>query len=973
MKTEELEDLVQLLHRTASYEAQKQLLASQSTETLYRLVDKLKDHVDWLLRAADGIPSALHFVELIFYVANLTGVAHHRAIGLRAKGNIHLNALYEPEEAMRCYHAAVDIYRQCGDPLEEAHAQVGIVGALARLGKYERAEALYGQIHGVFQEYSQWVPLGKVTANLAIAYRRLGDDRRALDKADQARAFFCKAREEGERYLPIVDNNRALSLQILGRFEEAIQASQSSWAVNMRLGQTAESARARQATAFTYFLQGQYGKSLRIYDEIHQLFVNGNRLKDALISDLENSYCLLQLRRFEDVINICNNIETHFEDLNAPYEIAQAYINHAVAYASKRKPEYEKAIMAIGKARTIFDEQANQIWIAKIDLQTAIIMLQQGQYHDGLAKAQSCAGLFREQRLPAYEAHAWLIAARSALALDWVSLAERLSQDAFDLLQNGEMLFLQFQLHHLRSKLALQQRRYQQALAEYESAIATLELLRGRMITEFTAGFLEDKQLIYEEAALLSLCEIDDVAKAWTFVERAKSRALVDLLAYRIDLRIHSRDRSDDQLVQELTQLQAERNQAYRLWQVRQREHIQHMEQGSQQSDGSRITKLEEEIEQKWHALLKRNGNYAQDSNMATVSLSQVQSQLPNNSCLLEYFIADTELYLFWITAEEINVVQLGKFIKIERLLRILHLNLTAVPQSTVDHIEKSTRQAQQLLHALYEALIAPVLPKIEQYTEIIFVPYRSLHSLPFHALYDGATYLLERFRISYLPSASVLPYCQRSTGSGSGALVLAHTQGRRLPGREREGEAIAALTSGTLFVDEEATLEQVCIHAPTKQILHLATHGEYRADNPLFSGLVLEDGILTTLDIFNLQLNAALVTLSACETAGFQLGGGDELLGLSRAFLSAGAASLVISHWRVEDLATEELMKHFYQNLIKGCPKNQALCEAQQLFINGDVKSDKGGDVVYQHPYFWSAFFLMGDSGLLPLCAVAS
>jgi CHAT domain-containing protein len=144
---------------------------------------------------------------------------------------------------------------------------------------------------------------------------------------------------------------------------------------------------------------------------------------------------------------------------------------------------------------------------------------------------------------------------------------------------------------------------------------------------------------------------------------------------------------------------------------------------------------------------------------------------------------------------------------------------------------------------------------------------------------------------------------------------------------------------------------------------VHLATHGDFRADNPLFSGLVLADGWLTTLDVFNLRLKASLVTLSACQTGRTVVGGGDELLGLMRAFLSAGASALVLSQWAVEDRCTAQLMQAFYHKLESGWTKGAALRYAQLQFIRPGETSD--GDV-YRHPYFWAPFFLVGNPGPL-------
>jgi CHAT domain-containing protein len=144
--------------------------------------------------------------------------------------------------------------------------------------------------------------------------------------------------------------------------------------------------------------------------------------------------------------------------------------------------------------------------------------------------------------------------------------------------------------------------------------------------------------------------------------------------------------------------------------------------------------------------------------------------------------------------------------------------------------------------------------------------------------------------------------------------------------------------------------------------VLHLATHGDFRPDNPLFSGLALADGWLTALEMFDLRLNASLVTLSACQTGRSLVGGGDELLGLMRALLYAGAASLLLSLWPVEDHSSAELMEHVYQRLADGQSKRAALREAQLCLLN-----ESSARAPYAHPYYWAPFFLVGDAGPLP------
>jgi CHAT domain-containing protein len=174
------------------------------------------------------------------------------------------------------------------------------------------------------------------------------------------------------------------------------------------------------------------------------------------------------------------------------------------------------------------------------------------------------------------------------------------------------------------------------------------------------------------------------------------------------------------------------------------------------------------------------------------------------------------------------------------------------------------------------------------------------------------------------------------------------------------EAKMLAALLDGCCYLEGEATIAQLIEQAPDSPIIHIATHGHSRLDAPNFSYVLLADGQLNAIDAFSLDLKGCeLVTLSGCETGLALSGGGDEQLGLGRAFLAAGAESLVMSLWPVEDNATNELMRLFYQRLLSGDTKMQALRVAQCNLLHRSSS-------IYAHPYFWAAFRLVGDTGTL-------
>jgi CHAT domain-containing protein len=138
----------------------------------------------------------------------------------------------------------------------------------------------------------------------------------------------------------------------------------------------------------------------------------------------------------------------------------------------------------------------------------------------------------------------------------------------------------------------------------------------------------------------------------------------------------------------------------------------------------------------------------------------------------------------------------------------------------------------------------------------------------------------------------------------------------------------------------------------PSSRFIHIATHGVFRRDNPMFSCVRLADSYLNIYDLYQLNLPAELLTLSGCGTGLSVVAGGDELLGLVRGLLSAGAQSLLLSLWDVHDRTTAQLMTSFYSELQvhgdKGVALRQTMLELRRT---------------HSHPYYWAPFVLIGKS----------
>ncbi|MFF4191981.1 CHAT domain-containing protein [Nonomuraea sp. NPDC001831] len=249
--------------------------------------------------------------------------------------------------------------------------------------------------------------------------------------------------------------------------------------------------------------------------------------------------------------------------------------------------------------------------------------------------------------------------------------------------------------------------------------------------------------------------------------------------------------------------------------------------------------------------------------------------------------------------------------------------------------------------------LIEPVTRHSAPGDVVWLVPHDVLHHVPMHALDTGAGPLIGRNPVCYSPSASVMRYCRTKSRPGRRQVLvyadsrpeapLVHAHGQvseltRLYAGRVTARGQAAATIGALTGDLRE-------HPGGVGVLHLACHGYFTGDDPLRSGLLLapgpdDDGLLTVERIMGMRLPTELITLSACESGISERHAGDELIGLTRALIYAGAASVVVSLWAVDDLSTSMFMGYFYGALAGGAPRAQALRTAQ-LLLRGTTRGD--------------------------------
>jgi CHAT domain-containing protein len=217
--------------------------------------------------------------------------------------------------------------------------------------------------------------------------------------------------------------------------------------------------------------------------------------------------------------------------------------------------------------------------------------------------------------------------------------------------------------------------------------------------------------------------------------------------------------------------------------------------------------------------------------------------------------------------------------------------------------------------------------------------------------LRDGDEYFGDAYTISYAPSATVFALCQQKAATERRNSLVLGIPDARAPQIGTEVQEVAALLPEVeVYLGPQATVKVLREKGPEAGLLHIATHGTYRQDNPMFSGIRLGDGYVNLCDLYQIRLRAKLVTLSGCATGMNFVAAGDELLGLQRGLFRAGATSLLLSLWDVHDQSTAELMQEFYRGYI---PSGDVALALQAAMRNLRQETP--------HPYFWAPFVLVG------------
>jgi CHAT domain-containing protein len=942
------DSLIAELGQLSSEAARRKFLARHKSLVRKDIVEQLAQLV--VQRVRVSTQEALHLAEAAVLIAKRLRRKDVLPLSLRAMAN----ALYSSGDyraAIAHHQQAFQLYESLGNWNEAARTLSSSIQPMILVGEYDQAFQAAERAREIFTRLNDPWRLARLEINVGNIYHR--QDRFEESIAHYERAYMGMMPYKDTEAIAVVLSNMAVCLISLNDFPRALAAYQGARSFCLQNNMPLLVAQADYNIAYLYYLRGEYSRAIEaLYAARRACESTGDAYHFALCHlDLSDIY--LELNLSEEAREIAHEGFLRFEKLGMGYEAAKTLANEATAYGQQGKTV--QALECFTKAREMFAREKNLVWPWLIDLYQGLLLFREGRYFEARRLSLAAASFFDQSSLVGKAVLAHLLLARIALQVGDSAEAQLQTDESLARLNMVQTPVLAYQAHLLQGQIAQARNDRSAARQAYLEARKALETLRSRLQgEELKISFVKNRMQVYE--ALVDLYISGDgtgssAEEAFACMEAAKSRSMIEMI-FQSGQSLPLGDVGQSDLVRRIRDLREELNWYYHRIEL---EQLRPEEKSHQ-----RLESLQEKAQSHEKELLRTLRELpAHERENATLeapadfSLAKLQASLPADATLIEYFSAGDRLVAAVVSPKEIRIQPVTVLSRAAHFLQLLRFQLSKFRMGSeyVRRFEEPLLRATlSHLESLYAELLAPLRPFL-QGRHLIFVPHGPLHFLPFHALRNGDEYLCDTFTISYAPSATIFSWCQeKPVSSSKGSLIFGIADGRA-PQILHEAESVAALLpQASLHLGERATSAVLRERGPHSGLLHLATHGVYRQDNPMFSGIRLGDGYLNLYDLYQMRLDARLVTLSGCATGMNFVSAGDELLGLQRGLFCAGATTLLLSLWDVHDQSTAQLMQHFYRHYIPSGDMALALQRAMQ-----ELRSHN------PHPYFWAPFVLVG------------
>ena len=913
------------------------------------IVTELADQVREQVRV--DVQRALRMANAALHIADKLADPESRGRALRAKAN----ALYTKGEhaaAVDHHQQAVALFEAAGNSSEMARTLSGCIQPLLLLGEYNRAFEAGERARQIFASEGNAWRLARLEINIGNIYYR--QDRFAEALACYERAYRGLPPNQDPEGVAAVLSNMATCYISLNAFRKALDAYQQARRFCQEHGMPLLVTQADYNIAYLYYLRGEYSRAIEM---LRATSANAKKIGDAYhhaLCNLDLSELYLELNLSSEAADLAQQGYEGFRKLRMGYESAKCLAFSAMA-ASQRGQAFE-GLELFSKAREMFVKEKNQAWPSLIDLYRALVFFNEGRYFEARRHCAQALDSFLALKLASKAAMAQLLLARIALRTDSAEEAFDYAQAALESVAELDSLVLTYQAHLLIGNIHSAHGDREKAYSSYQGARQALETLRGNLRgAELKIAFVKNRVEVYENLVELCLARQNDMAaeEAFSYVEGAKSRSLMDLFVKPAPA-VSTKTQGQSELVRTIRDLREELNWYYNRIE---REQLQPEQQSSERiaTLQKQARRQEKELTRILREATEADATQAGLQMPSHVPIAAIRAAIPSDTLLVEYFRVRDRILVCLVGPRTLEILPVTLESRVAGLLRLLQFQLSKfhlTPHYLETFHDSLVQATQAHLKELYDELIAPVSARL-QANHLVFVPHGLLHYVPFHALFDGSQHLIDRHTVSYSPSASIYALCQGRTANSSGASLIFGIPDPQAPAILDEVQALTGvLDQAELFVGQNATEELLRSKGPASRLIHIATHGRFRQDNPMFSAIRLGDSFLSLFDLYQLRLPVELITLSGCSTGLNVVAAGDELIGLARGLLHAGAQSLILSLWDVHDQSTAQFMAAFYGRLRQGESKAAALRTAML-----ELRAS------YPHSYQWAPFILVGKA----------
>jgi CHAT domain-containing protein len=890
---------------------------------------------------------SLKYADRIVAIGRARNDKSQVALGLMARGDA-LKLLGNLQEAWEMLEQSGNMYQVAGDEVGWARTRIGRLFLGPVLNHVQETLADVQQARAIFQDWGEQEKLMRLEINTAYIHTLLGDQRQALQLYYSALTTAEGLGKVGEPHLGMLYMNIGYVHESFGDFPQALIHYEKARSHYLARDETRNIINIERNMAFIAQAQGHYRSALRMLNAILARGLEQFPMEDATVRD-GLAECYLNLNRYNEARDLARQVLEGYRSSNDSYRSARALLHLATAEAELGN--FADARSALDEAALIFTSLGSLTWGMVARLWHGQVAFKQGDHELAWQEAHAAADCFDGEGQQVNYATACILIGQVALARGDLVSAGLHGTHALQVAQRYNIPSLRYAAHLLLGRVAKRASLLVRAIRSFRAAAATIERVQRGLTITLRSGFLENKGEAWTELISLYL-HLGQIDYAFDALEQAKSQVLFNYLANREQFRWSHEDSESRALIEELNRLRAEHQLFY---------HLAFNPPQEQTVDSAALperARVEVALrERRMRAITEKLYLLSRADNTINPSFSsllpKIQACIDKRGLLIEFYADGSQLWAFVLDGQSCGAQLLPVNVEtLKQLLGQLKSNITAALhlESGSPAIRHLSLLAQRLLQRLYAILLEPLEISKRGRERITIVPYGILHYLPFHLLYDGSRYLIENYEVVTLPSASLIT--RSSPRRSSGALIISHSWDGRLPHTLSEAQIVQSLFGGVLHAEDAAT--RTVLQAKPTQLLHIATHGQYRLDQPDLSFLQLADGQLYADDLLQHDLSYELVTLSGCETGQANVAADEELIGIGRGLLYAGAGALILSLWQVADTTTLTLMERLYAALYAGHSKAAALREAQLFILQQDRRL---------HPAMWGAFQLIGDA----------